>query len=216
MKRQEVMKLQTRAAIEAFIGDNIEQYTENKLGIDWRIVLEERRITPYIRNLINQSKYFSRQCGDREEVEVIEQLIYSRLIECRLLEKWGDKAKLNGTDSEKLITEYSSYSPDIKESVPGAEDYYYEVISTFHGAFILNSVLSVREGKLNYLVNFAKLHNVYIVAVDVLAKRYCFIPIRGDFNEMDYVRKGALYGYSIDLRDLEWFSLLESDYVVNM
>ncbi len=216
MKRQEVMKLQTRAAIEAFIGTDLAEYAENKLGLDWRVVVEEGRITPYIRNLINQSKYFTKQCGDRKEVEVVEQLIYSRLIECRLLDKWGDKARLNGTDSDKLITEYSSYSPDIKETGVDSEDYYYEVISTFHGGFLLNSGITVREGKINYLINFARGHNVYIVAVDVLAKVYCFVPIRGSYDEMSYVTKAALFGYHIDLKDLEWFSLWESDYVVDI
>ena len=59
MTRQEVMELQKKAAIEAFIGENIYEYTELKLGLDYRVALEENRLTSYIRNLISESKYFS-------------------------------------------------------------------------------------------------------------------------------------------------------------
>lgn len=216
MTRQEVMELQKKAAIEAFVGENIYEYTELKLGLDYRVALEENRLTSYIKNLISESKYFGLQSKGRDEIELVNQLICSRLIECRLLEKWAGKVKLNGTDKDKLITEFSTYLPDLKESCYDTSDYYYEVISTFNNTFVLNHTLYVREGKINYLREFSKTHNVYIVAVDVLAQMYCFIPVTPDFDTNTNVKKSSSYGYHIDLKDAEWFSLYESDFIVDV
>lgn len=207
------MELQKMRAIEAFIGENITDYVEKKLGIDYRIAIEEKRLTAYIRGLIDSSQYFQTQLKGREKVDVVNQLICSRVIEHRLLDKWKGKVRLNGSDKDKLITEYSSYLPDLKE-VAGSN--YYEVISTFNGNFVLNSTLFVRDGKLNYLMEFAKTHKVYIVAVDVLAKTYCFIPIKPDIEAMDYVTAGASLGYQIDLKDIDWFLLDESDLIIKI
>ena len=213
MKRKEVMELQKREAIEAFIGKDIGTYTEEKLGRDWRIVLEEKRITPYVKNLIMNSKYFRSQCKSRGEVEMVELLIYSRLIECRLMDKRGGRVKLNGTDKEKLISEVSGYNPDLVDTSKG-ENWYYEVISTFNGCFMVNSGIFVREGKIKFLTKFARNNNLNIVAVDVLARRFCFIPVYDNIDEMGNVTKGP-YGYRIDIKDADWFSLDEADLVVD-
>lgn len=213
MKRKVVMELQKKAAIEAFVGENIYDYIERKLGIDWRIAVEEKRITPYVQRLIDKSKYFSAQLKGRTQEEGVTQLVFSRCIEHRLLEKWQGEAHLNGSDRDILITEYSSYRPDIKERNC---DYYYEIISTYNGQFILNSAVFVRKPKFDYLMDFAKRHNVFIVAVDVLSQEYCFIPIKSRLGDMPYVSEAPVTGIQIDLNNMDWFSLYESDFIVDV
>ena len=200
-------------AVEAFIGEGIYNFVERNLGIDWRILLEEKRITPYIQKLIDNSKYLGFQLNGRTEIEAISQLIYSRCIELRLIQKWDGKVKLNGTDRELLITEYSSYRPDCREVDC---DYYYEIISTYNGQFILNHFLYVREEKIKFLCDFAKSHHIFIVCVDVLSKKYCFVPVKQDLEDMDNASTLPFNGVQVDLSTVDWFSLDESDLIVDM
>ncbi len=213
MKRKVVMELQKKAAIEAFVGENIYDYIERKLGIDWRIAVEEKRITPYVQRLIDNSKYFSSQLKGRTNEEVIEQIVFSRCIELRLIEKWQNTVRLNGSDRDLLITEYSSYQPDLKER---DSDYYYEIVCTYNGQFVLNGSVFIKEAKFNYLMEFSKIHNVFIVAVDVLSQKYCFIPINSELCEMPYITEAPVTGRQIDVRNIDWFSLSESDFIVDV
>ncbi len=212
MTRKEVMKAQKIKAIEQFIEEDIYTYVERNLGLDYRVLLEEDIITPYIQKLIDQSEHFKTQAGTRSYVDFLRQLIFSRCVETRLLKKWGKKAELNGSDRLLLVSKFSSYAPDIRET--GA-DFYYEVMSTYNGQFVLNSVLYIKADKLDHLCEFAKYHNTYIVAIDVLAKVYCFIPIHSDKDEMYKIIKPAPDGgLQISLKEVDWFTLDEPDLVV--
>lgn len=212
MKRKELMELQKMAAIEEFVGENLYDYIEKKIGLDWRKVIEEKEITPFIQNLMDESLYFEYQLRDRETIDVLSQLVFSRCIEFRLLDKWKGKAILTGTDKDQLITKFSSHYPDIRE-ISG--NYFYEVVTTYNGQFMLNSKIYIGKEKMDYLVNFAKSHNLFLVGVDVLAKGYFFVPIKNSYEKMPYVGKGVLTGYSIDIKDIDWFSLDEPDLVVD-
>jgi hypothetical protein len=210
MTRKEVMKAQKIEAIEQFIEEDIYTYVERNLGLDYRVLLEDDIITPYIQRLIDQSEHFKNQAGSRSYIDFLKQLIYSRCVEIRLLKKWGKKAELNGSDRLMLISKFSSYSPDIRET---DVDYYYEVMSTYNGQFVLNSSLLIKAEKLDHLCEFAKYHNTCIVAIDVLAKVYCFIPILPDKDEMYKKVMITPAGVQISLKEVDWFTLGEPDLV---
>lgn len=210
MNRDEVLCQNKHFIIESFIGEDVYDYIEKNLGIDWRIAYEEERLTPYIENLLEASKYLGNQLKSRNNIDIVKELICSRVIEMRLIEKWKDsEVCLNGSDKDKLITEYSSYAPDLRQR---RTDNYFEVISNYSGKFISNQYMYVRQDKINYLMEFANYHTVYIVAVDVLYKKYTFIPINSK-TKFKHMERPNFYGVTIDLINAEWVSLYEKDMV---
>lgn len=194
--------------VEAFIGEDLMPFVERNLGIDWCKALEGE-ITPYVRGLIDKSYYFDFQRRDRTEIQFIKELIYSRCIELKLIESNFFRLTLNGSDKDCLITTISTNASDFHEINTSN---YIEVISTYNGSFISRELLYVPKSKFENLCESAKKHNQYILAVDVLHKSYCFVPILEDAEKMDYVIDQFLGSYVISLKGMEWIILGEEDY----
>lgn len=202
-------KLKIRV-IEAFIGEDLEQYVEMHLGLDWKKALNGE-LTPYVRKLIDQSFYFESQRGTRTELQFVQELIYSRCIELKLIDSWFYRITLNGSDKDCLITKISTNASDFWEI---NTNNYYEVVSNYHGVFVNKENFYITKGKLLNLCESAKHHNQYILAVDVLYKSYCFLPILPNLDDMDYITEHTWgEGFSISLKGREWLQLGEEDYL---
>lgn len=144
MTQKQIHKRNKRIFTELFIGEDIEKFTEEHLGIDYRKALQEE-LTPYIKYLIEQSWYFESQKKGRTDLEVVQELIYSRCIELALLEKWKGKLILNGSDKDNLITRFATHQPDFWEI---GTNNYYEVVSTYNGLFVNRECVYLAKGKL--------------------------------------------------------------------
>lgn len=209
MKAKQMNEQLKQQVIEAFIGENLEQFVVKHLGLDWKKALNGD-ITPYVQKLIDESFYFDAQRGNRSDLQFVQELIYSRCIELKLIESWFYRLALNGSDKDCLITKISTNASDFWEI---NTDNYYEVISNYHGVFVNKENFYVAKGKLLNLCENAKYHTQYIIAVDVLYKSYCFIPILSSPDKMEYVSEQILGGgYSISLKEREWHQLGEEDY----
>lgn len=209
MLRKETLELCKFQSVENFVGTELLTFVEQRIGIDFRKALEGE-ITPYVQNLINNSYYFNTQKGNRTDLQMVKELVYSRCVEMRLLEKWKEKMiVLNGSDKDCLITRYATNASDMWEI--GTSNYY-EVISTYKGYCLNSENLYIGKGKMQRLCEHAKNNNQYLVVVDVLFRKYCFIPLRGNIYEMDYVEVSPLgSGYNISLEGVDWFMLEEKE-----
>lgn len=209
MLRRETMEQCKFQTVENFVGEELLGFVEEKLGIDFRKVLEGE-LTPYVQNLIDNSSYFNVQKGNRTDLQMVKELIYSRCVELRLLEKWKKQmVVLNGSDKECLITRYATNASDMWEV--GTANYY-EVMSTYTGYCLNTEKLFIGKGKMQKLCEHAKISNQYLLVVDVLFRRYCFVPLRGNIHEMDYVSPAAAgNGYNINLEGVDWFKLEEEE-----
>lgn len=208
MNSKELNEKFKERVVEAFIGEDLMPFVERNLGIDWCKIFEGE-ITPYVRNLIDQSYYFDFQRRDRTEFLFIKELIFSRCIELKLIESNFFRLTLNGSDKHCLITQISTMAPDLLEINTSN---YIEVISTYSGSFILKELLYVPKAKFENLTENAKTKKQFILAVDVLHKCYCFVPILEDIEKMDYVIDQFLGSYVISLKGMDWIMLGEEDY----
>lgn len=213
MLKRETMEQCKFQTVENFVEKELLSFVEEKLGIDFRKALEGE-LTPYVQNLIDNSFYFNAQKGCRTDLQMVKELIYSRCVELRLIEKWKRQmVVLNGSDRDCLITRYATNASDLWEV--GTSNYY-EVISTYKGYCLNNENLYIGKGKMQKLCEHAKTSNQYLVVVDVLFKRYCFVPVRENINDMDYVSAVVLGGgYSVNLEGVDWFRLDdEEDFII--
>ena len=210
MTQKQILERNKRIFTELFIGADIMDYTEQHLGIDYRIALQGE-LTPYIKYLISQSWYFDTQKGERSDLQMVQELIYSRCIELYLLEKWGGKLVLNGSDKDSLITRFATNQSDMWEF---GSNNYYEVISTYGGTFINKGYVFISKPKFENLRKSASTVNQYIIAVDVMYQKYCFLPINADIHLMKYAKELPLKdGYNLSLEGLEWFDINENDII---
>jgi len=209
MLRKETLELCKFQTVENFVGKELYGFVEERLGIDFRKALEGE-ITPYVQNLIDNSYYFDVQKGSRTDLQMVKELVYSRCVELRLLEKWKKQmVVLNGSDKDCLITRYASNASDMWEV--GTSNYY-EIMSTYKGYCLNSENLYISKGKLQKLSEHAKNSIQYLVVVDVLFRKYCFIPVRGNISEMDYVEPSPLgNGYNVSLEGVDWFMLEEEE-----
>lgn len=213
MLKRETMEQCKFQTVENFVEKELLSFVEEKLGIDFRKALEGE-LTPYVQNLIDNSFYFNAQKGCRTDLQMVKELIYSRCVELRLIEKWKRQmVVLNGSDRDCLITRYATNASDLWEV--GTSNYY-EVISTYKGYCLNNENLYIGKGKMQKLCEHAKTSNQYLVVVDVLFKRYCFVPVRENISDMDYVSAAVLGGgYNVNLEGVDWFRLdEEEDFII--
>lgn len=209
MIRKETLEMCKYQAVESFVGQELLGFVERRIGIDFRKALEGE-ITPYVQSLIDKSIYFESQKAGRTDLQLIKELIYSRCIEFRLLDKWKERnVVLNGSDKDCLITLLSSNNPDMWEM---GTDNYYEVVGCHNGFCINQERYVMGKAKMMKLCENAKKHNQYLVVVDVLYHKYCFLPLRENVNEMDYVELSPFgSGYNINLKGVDWFLLEEKE-----
>lgn len=211
-KRKEIDERVKFSIVEAFVEEELLSFVEENLGIDWRIVLEEEKITPYIQRLIDQSFYFEFQKNGRTELEFVKELIYSRCIELKLKKTWGDLLIFNGSDKDCLITQFTNTRSDFRMLNSNS---YFEVISNYNGHFSQSKSFYLSTGKMEALMVNASKNLQYVLAVDVLFKSYYIVEIRSDLEEMTYVKKSPIEdgGYWISLRGIKEIKLGEEEFI---
>lgn len=194
--------------VEAFIGEELEEFVEKNLGLDWKQALRGE-ITPYVQKLIDQSFYFDFQKQGREDLEFIKELIYSRCIELKISNNWCNRLVLDGSDKDCLITRYVSHRSDFKEF---DKNNYYEVVSNYNGHFKHVQSLYLPARKAEALMKNAKKNHQYVIAVDVMFKVYYIVPILTEEKDMSYLRKSTPDGgYWLELRGMKAIKLGEED-----
>ena len=205
MKANEIDK--KRIVLEQFIGEDLEQYCERYLGIDFKLALQGV-LTEYVQYLIDSSKTFQYQKKDRSNLEFIQELIYSRCAELKLLEKWTDKVVLDGSDKELIICKYATNRPDFFE-VNSAR--HYEVISSYRGFFLSTEQMFLTKEKLKNLCYYAEKYELYVIALDILYQRYTFVPIYSQLEQNPIIPTEN--GYNLLLKGLNGYSLYEPDMI---
>lgn len=194
--------------VEAFIGEELEEFVEKNLGMDWKMVLRGE-ITPYVQKLIDQSFYFDFQKQGRDDLEFLRELIYSRCIELKIADNWCDRLVLDGSDKDCLITRYVNHRSDFKEI---DKNNYYEVVSNYNGHFKHLQSLYLPARKAEALMKNAKKNHQYVIAVDVMFKVYYIVPILAEEKDMSYLRKSTPDGgYWLGLRGMKCIKLGEED-----
>lgn len=211
LKRKEIDEKVKSAIVQAFVGEELKGFVENNIGIDFRKILEGE-ITPYVQKLINQSFYYEFQKGNRTDLEFVRELIYSRCVELKLAQNWGDVLLLDGSDKDCLITRYTNHRSDFKVL---HRNEYYEVVSCYSGHFGHLHSLYLSSGKMEALMNNAKKNIQYLIAVDVMFQEYYILEIRSDIDEMPYVKKIGVEdgGYYLSLKGAKKVKLGEEEFV---
>lgn len=208
MTTRQILERNKRIFTELFIKEDLDTFVERHLGIDYKLALQGT-LTPYIQYLISQSFYFEGQKSGRTDLELVKELIYSRCVELRLLEKWGRGIVFNGSDKDNLITKFASNRADLWEI---GTNNYYEVMSTYVGMFHNKESVFITKGKMENLCHYAATTNQYLIAVDVMFQRYCFVKIDEDVHKMKGVEEMLLgKGYILSLKNATWYTMDEDD-----
>lgn len=198
-----------RKIVEEFIGEDLEKFVEENLGIDW-VQAVRGTLTPYIKKLIKRSLYFNHQKKGRTDLQLVQEIIFSRCIELKLISEFADRVVLHGSDKENLITRIANNNPDFWEV---GTNNFFEVVSNYHGLFVNKENFYISKNKVLNLCSDARYMTIYLLAVDVLYKSYCFVKVLPDMEEMKYIsEEEGVDGYRVSLKGQEWISLGEINY----
>lgn len=205
MTEKEIIIRNREFFLTELVGEDLYQFAYKNIGIDYALALEGE-ISPYISKLISRSHYFYNQIGKRTEIEILRELVYSRIVENVLMREYPTM-ELSGTDSENLITNVSNYFPDFRSSIDGT---LYEVISSYTYYKEYNHQF-IRKGKMDYLMKLSANKRVYLIFVDVNFKRMMLIKVEPSIKKMDVDVVETEQGYTINLPYSKWFPIYRAE-----